>query len=149
MAPAMRHLRAAPCTLLEQMAPGAPTATPAPPPLSTRKPRATRFAGRFNRLSSSLPSPQVCVRREEGYCSIRHTTATSSSFSLSEKANAAATTGARGATDCYVDFITIPDGSLDGSSSGVASFDRYCGVFLGWTDDAATNQPIICKNPKI
>lgn len=90
-------------------------------------------------------SYQVCIRREEGYCSIRHTTATSTSFSLSEKANAAATTGARGATDCYLDFITIPDGSLDGSSSGVASFDRYCGVFLGWTDDAATNQPIISK----
>ena len=52
----------------------------------------------------------VCIRREEGYCSIRHSTTTSTSFSLSSQADGttAPTTGFRGSTDCYLDFITIP-----------------------------------------
>merc|ERR1712212_293376 len=62
-----------------------------------------------------------------GYCSIRHSTTTSTSFSLSSQADGttAPTTGFRGSTDCYLDFITIPSGSLDGSQP---AFDRYCGA---------------------
>merc|ERR1712173_249378 len=53
---------------------------------------------------------KVCIRREDGYCSIRHSTTTSTSFSLSSQAagTTAPTTGFRGSTDCYLDFITIP-----------------------------------------
>merc|ERR1712212_318874 len=87
---------------------------------------------------------KVCIRREDGYCSIRHSTTTSTSFSLSSQADGttAPTTGFRGSTDCYLDFITIPSGSLDGSQP---AFDRFCGAKLGWTPAAATNQPIISK----
>merc|ERR1711936_1145846 len=86
---------------------------------------------------------KVCIRREDGYCSIRHFTTTSTSFSLSSQADGttAPTTGFRGATDCYLDFITIPSGSLDGS--GPVTFDRYCGAKVGWTPASAANQPII------
>ena len=103
---------------------------------------------------------KVCIRREDGYCSIRHFTTTSTSFSLSSQADGttAPTTGFRGATDCYLDFITIPrsvsitqlilftlisSGSLDGS--GPVTFDRYCGAKMGWTPASAANQPIICE----
>jgi len=87
---------------------------------------------------------KVCIRREEGYCSIRHSTTTSTSFSLSSQADGttAPTTGFRGSTDCYLDFITIPSGSLDGSQP---AFDRYCGAKMGWSPAAATNQPIISE----
>merc|ERR1711936_263827 len=87
---------------------------------------------------------KVCIRREDGYCSIRHSTTTSTSFSLSSEADGttAPTTGFRGSTDCYLDFITIPSGSLDGSQP---AFDRFCGAKLGWTPAAATNQPIISE----
>ena len=116
----------------------------------------------------------VCIRREDGYCSIRHSSTTSTSFSLSSQADGttAPTTGFRGSTDCYLDFITIPrsvtmllmmvtlltidtmlvtlmqlttlipSGSLDGSQP---AFDRYCGAKMGWSPAAATNQPIICE----
>lgn len=86
----------------------------------------------------------VCIRREDGYCSIRHSTTTSTSFSLSSEADGATapTTGFRGSTDCYLDFITIPSGSLDGSQP---AFDRYCGAKMGWSPAAATNQPIISE----
>jgi len=91
---------------------------------------------------------QVCIRREEGYCSIRHAAYSSTSFSLSTGANAAATTGFRGSTACYTDFLTIPGGSLDGnggSTVATTSMDRYCGLFLGWSPAATTPQPIISK----
>jgi hypothetical protein len=92
----------------------------------------------------------VCIRRESGYCSIRHSAATSTSFSLSGVANAVQTTAKSGSTNCYADYITIPSGSLDGTqqlaaTTGPAGLDRYCGVKLGWTDTSAANQPIICK----
>jgi len=90
---------------------------------------------------------QVCIRREEGYCSIRHSTTSSTSFYFSgQDDSASVTTGFRGSTDCYLDFITIPGGSLDGSSGNAATTtaqDRYCGKFLGWSPAATTPQPIV------
>ena len=84
--------------------------------------------------------------------------------SIQADGTTAPTTGFRGSTDCYLDFITIPrlattdtdiviklvkfykkllsSGSLDGSQP---AFDRFCGAKLGWTPAAATNQPIICE----
>lgn len=91
---------------------------------------------------------EVCIRREEGYCSIRHSTVSSTSFSFSNKANAASPTGFRGSTDCYLDYITIPRGSPDGgtgNSATTTAIDRYCGLFLGWSPAASTPQAIICK----
>jgi len=93
---------------------------------------------------------QVCIRREDGYCSIRHSTTSSTSFYLSAQADPSTslTTGFRGTTDCYKDYITIPKGSLDGSSGSTAATtakDRYCGKFMGWSPAVATPQPIISK----
>ena len=99
------------------------------------------------------------------YC-LEYDTKTSTKHITSIQADGttAPTTGFRGSTDCYLDFITIPrlvttdtdiviklvkfykkllsSGSLDGSQP---AFDRFCGAKLGWTPAAATNQPIICE----
>ena len=101
------------------------------------------------------------------YC-LEYDTKTASSTkhitSIQADGTTAPTTGFRGSTDCYLDFITIPrlvttatviviklvkfykkllsSGSLDGSQP---AFDRFCGAKLGWTPAAATNQPIICE----
>merc|ERR1719483_1754437 len=67
---------------------------------------------------------KVCIRREDGYCSIRHSACSSTSFDLSAIANADTAIGVRGAVGCYADFIQIPGGSLDGTGT---TYDRYCG----------------------
>jgi len=86
---------------------------------------------------------KVCIRREAGYCSIRHTTCTATSFDLSSGANIDDAMAARGATSCYLDFIGIPSGSLDGTG---VTFDRFCGGALGYIDDAAVPQAIITSS---
>ena len=86
---------------------------------------------------------QVCIRQEEGYCSIRHSTQSSTSFVMSEKANAVAPAGNAGSTNCYLDFIGIPGGSADGNSP---TFDRFCGTYLATSDTGITTpQAIISK----
>ena len=88
-------------------------------------------------------SYKVCMRQEAGYCSIRHSTQTSSSFDFTELANAAAPDGAFGSTACYLDYIGIPGGSLDGNP---ATFDRFCGIALAVTTGlTTTNHDIISK----
>ena len=88
-------------------------------------------------------SYKVCMRQEAGYCSIRHSTQTSSSFDFTELANAAAADGQRGSTSCYLDYIGIPRGSLTGDDP---SFDRFCGIALSATDGlTTTNHDIISK----
>lgn len=85
----------------------------------------------------------VCIRRESGYCSIRHTAQSSTSFDLTSAANADTAISARGAAACYADFIGIPGGSLDGNP---ATHDRYCGGVLGWSDPGVpVSQAIISK----
>ena len=85
----------------------------------------------------------VCIRRESGYCSIRHTAQSSTSFDLTSAANADTAISARGAAACYADFIGIPGGSLDGNP---ATHDRYCGGVLGWSNPGVpVSQAIISK----
>ena len=55
---------------------------------------------------------KVCIRREEGYCSIRHTTTTATSFDFTAADNADTAGGVRGAAQCYRDFINIPGGRV-------------------------------------
>jgi len=85
---------------------------------------------------------KVCIRREEGYCSIRHTACSSTSFDLSAIDNADTAPGVRGA-GCYKDFIGIPAGSLDGEG---VTYDRYCGGALTYTSPITTPQAIISKS---
>jgi len=86
---------------------------------------------------------KVCIRRESGYCSIRHTATSSTSFDLSSAANADTAISVSGAT-CYADFIGIPGGSLDGNPE---TRDRYCGGALGFTNPTGVpvSQAIITK----
>merc|ERR1711892_1007377 len=85
---------------------------------------------------------KVCIRRESGYCSIRHTAQSSTSFDLSSAANADTAISVSGAT-CYADFINIPGGSLDGNP---ATVDRYCGGALGYTSPGVpVSQAVISK----
>ena len=85
----------------------------------------------------------ICIRRESGYCSIRHTAQSATSFDLTSAANADTAISARGAAACYADFIGIPGGSLDGNP---ATHDRYCGGVLGWSDPGVpVSQAIISK----
>ena len=86
---------------------------------------------------------QVCMRQEEGYCSIRHSTQSSTSFHMSQIANAAAPAGNAGSTNCYLDFIGIPAGSEDGTGT---TFDRFCGKYLAAGTGTTTPQAIISKN---
>ena len=85
---------------------------------------------------------QVCMRQEEGYCSIRHSTTSTTSFVMSNLANAVNANGAAGSTACYLDFIGIPAGSADGNDP---TFDRFCGGALAATG-IATPEAIISKN---
>ena len=85
---------------------------------------------------------QVCMRQEEGYCSIRHSTQSATSFVMSELANAVAPAGNAGSTACYLDFIGIPGGSADGNSP---TFDRFCGTYLAASTGTSTPQAIISK----
>lgn len=85
---------------------------------------------------------KVCIRRESGYCSIRHTTCSATSFDLSAQDNTDQANSFRGATDCYRDYLQIPGGSLDGNPT---TFDRFCGGTLGWTPAVSTPQAIISK----
>jgi len=85
---------------------------------------------------------KVCIRRESGYCSIRHTATSSTSFDLSALVNADTAISVSGAT-CYADFIGIPGGSLDGNAE---TKDRYCGGALGFTTPGVpVSQAIISK----
>ena len=103
----------------------------------------------------------VCIRQEAGYCSIRHEVQSQTSFELTAKANNFQSaigknqrerttelrlidySGYAGSTECYTDFITIPNGSLDGNSP---TFDRHCGHVLSSLSAGGTvNQPIISK----
>ena len=89
---------------------------------------------------------QVCMRQEEGYCSIRHSTQSATSFVMSELMNAAAPAGSAGSTRCFLDFIGIPGGSADGNSP---TFDRFCGTYLAATSPGtgtSTPQAIISKH---
>ena len=89
---------------------------------------------------------QVCMRQEEGYCSIRHSTQSATSFVMSNLGNAVATAGNAGSTACYLDFIGIPGGSADGNSP---TYDRFCGTYLAaHLAASATSAPqaIISKN---
>lgn len=70
---------------------------------------------------------QVCMRQEEGYCSIRHSTQSATSFVMSNLVNAVAPAGNAGSTACYLDFIGIPGGSADGN---IPTYDRFCGTYL-------------------
>jgi len=94
--------------------------------------------------TENLPSLdyKVCIRREDGYCSIRHSACSSTSFDLSAIANADTAIGVRGAVGCYADFIQIPGGSLDGTGT---TYDRYCGGKLTHIAGAAS-QAIISKS---
>jgi len=85
---------------------------------------------------------KVCIRRESGYCSIRHTAQTTSSFDLSSAANTDTAISVAGAS-CYADFINIPGGSLDGNPE---TKDRYCGGALGYPSTGVpVPQAIITK----
>lgn len=83
---------------------------------------------------------KVCMRREEGYCTIIHSPSTTSSFAFSNAANANIATGDVGSTNCYLDFIGIPGGYTDGT--GATSFDRFCGVFISTAPLATASTPI-------
>jgi len=85
---------------------------------------------------------KVCVRQEQGYCSIRHDATSTTSFLFSEKANALAPAGQRGSTDCYADFIGIPSGSIDGNAP---TYDRFCGKYFTTDTSSTTPQSIISK----
>lgn len=85
---------------------------------------------------------KVCIRREDGYCSVRHTATSSTSFDLSSAANADTAISVAGAT-CYADFVNIPGGSLDGNPE---TKDRYCGGALGFPSPGVpVSQAIITK----
>ena len=85
---------------------------------------------------------KVCIRREDGYCSVRHTATSSTSFDLSSAANADTAISVAGAT-CYADFVNIPGGSLDGNPE---TKDRYCGGALGFPSPGVpVSQAIISK----
>lgn len=86
---------------------------------------------------------KICIRREAGYCSIRHSTCSATSFDLSAGNNVDTAPGTRGATNCYQDFIGIPAGSLDGTG---VTYDRYCGGALVYTDAITVPQAIISKS---
>jgi len=86
---------------------------------------------------------RVCMRQEEGFCSIRHSTQSSTSFVMSELVNAVAPAGNAGSTACYLDFIGIPGGSADGNSP---TFDRFCGTYLAAGTGTSTPQAIISKS---
>ena len=82
------------------------------------------------------------MRQEEGTCSIRHDTQSSTSFVLSNLANAVAPAGNAGSTGCYLDFLGIPGGSADGEDP---TFDRFCGTYLAAGTGTTTPQSIISK----
>ena len=84
---------------------------------------------------------QVCMRQEEGYCSIRHSTTSTTSFVMSNMGNAVSANGVQGSTNCYLDFIGIPAGSADGNHP---THDRFCGGALAATA-IATPEAIISK----
>jgi len=86
---------------------------------------------------------KICIRREAGYCSVRHSTCSATSFDLSADDNADTAPSQRGAADCYRDFIGIPNGSLDGNG---VTYDRYCGGALAYTDAVTVPQAIISKS---
>jgi len=83
-----------------------------------------------------------CIRREEGYCCIQYTVITYA-ISLTTCADAAGNR-CSGASVCTTDYILIPNAI----TSGIVSYDRFCGVNLNSVGFPNTNVPIItCDLP--
>ena len=83
-----------------------------------------------------------CIRAEEGFCCIQYDVV---AFAVSATSCADATTNrCSGSSVCTTDYIIVP-GTV---STGVVTYDRFCGVNLHPEGFPASNQPLVsCDQP--
>ena len=83
-----------------------------------------------------------CIRAEEGFCCIQFDVV---AFAVSATDCSDATTNrCSGSSVCTTDYIIVP-GTV---STGVVTYDRFCGVNLNPEGFPATNQPVVsCDQP--
>ena len=73
----------------------------------------------------------LCIRTEEGHCSISYSSLSSTSFQVSEIAPSTSAAIAQIGESCSQDWITIPGGGQTPGAS--TSSDRHCGSYLSYT----------------
>ena len=84
---------------------------------------------------------EVCVRTEEGYCSISYSSLSSTSFQVSGIAPSTSAAIALVGDSCSQDWVSIPGG---GQTSGAStSSDRHCGSYLSYTNSGTSPTTVI------